>query len=111
MAASAARMSREQLEAAVVELTTNVARAESKALKWKKKTERQNAVITKLKAQIELHEQARVRQSYLKQDCSYYASLCRVRWCDLLSLSLTLRLHSSQIFSCFLRALYAFRQT
>ena len=104
LVASTARMSREELEASVVELTNNFAWAEQKALKWKSKTEYQKRVIAKLRSQIELHEQGRVRQSYLKQfqqDCSYYASLCRVRWCDLLSLSLTLRLHSSQIFFLF----------
>ena len=96
LVASTARMSREELEASVVELTNNVVRAEKKAVKWKAQAEYRKGMIAKLKSQIELHEQGRVRQSYLKQDCSYYASLCRVRWCDLLSLSLTLRLHSSQ---------------
>ena len=97
LVASTARMSREELEASVVELTKNVVRAEKKVGKWKALAWYRKGMIAKLKSQIELHEQARERQSYPKQDCSYYASLCRVRWCDLLSLSLTLRLYSSQI--------------
>ena len=104
LVASTARMSREELEASVVELTNNVVRAEKKAVECKALAAYRKGVIAKLKSQIELHEQGRVRQSYLKQfqqDCSYYASLCRVRWCDLLSISLTLRLHSSQIFFLF----------
>ena len=54
LVASTARMSREELEASVVELTKNVVRAEKKVGKWKALAWYRKGMIAKLKSQIEL---------------------------------------------------------